>query len=682
MKKTVTKYRHFMHGGDYNPEQWIHTPQIWEEDVRFMKMANCNTATVGIFSWSFLEPEEGVYNFDIMDEIVDKLTQNGIQIVLATPSGARPRWLAAKYPEVLRVNEDGVRSHYGRRHNHCYTSPVYREKTEKINRALAERYKDNPSIVLWHVSNEYGGECHCELCQAAFREWLRKKYDNDLDKLNHEWWTGFWSHSVSSWEEIESPLANGDSVLSGHILDWKRFVTYQTTDFLRHEIKPLKEITPDIPVTTNMMGPYQDLDYWAMRDAVDVISWDAYPQWHSDRGNEAEAYSIAFAHDMHRCMKDKPFILMESTPSLVNWREICKLKKPGMHKLSSMQAVAHGSDSVMYFQWRKGRGGSEKFHGAVIGHDGLPAGRVFDDVAEVGAALQKMDEILGSQTQADIAVIYEFRNRWALKHASGFQNSDKKYNATCKDHYKCFWKRGLNVDVVNSMADLSKYKIVVAPMLYTVSEAEIANLQSYVARGGTLIATYISGYANENDLCYYGGFPGGELKNVFGLKANEIDTLYPNEQNTVTMDGRTYMAVDYCELIEPATAETLAVYNTDFYAGMPAVLKNEYGMGTAYYIGFRDDGQLIQDLYEKILTERGIANSFIDHFPAGVSAHTRQDDTNIYMFIENYSGEKTAVNINGSFTDMGTGEAIAGKIVLDNYDVRILKRSLNPQGLK
>lgn len=674
MKQYATKFHHFLHGGDYNPEQWLATPEIWDQDIEYMKLANCNTVSLGIFSWAFLEPAEDIYDFSVMDTVIEKLTKNGINIILATPSGAKPRWMAEKYPQTLRVNADLVREHYNGRHNHCFTSPVYREKVQKINRMLAQRYGKTPNIILWHVSNEYSGECHCELCQAAFREWLRKKYDNDLEKLNQTWWTGFWSHRITDWAQIESPSALGDHVLAGHFLDWKRFVTDQTTDFLRHEIQPLREITPHIPVTTNMMGPGQELDYWTMRDAVDVISWDAYPKWHSDQGNAKIASDIAFAHDLHRCLQDKPFILIESTPSLTNWAEYCKLKKPGMHKASSLQAVAHGSDSVMYFQWRKGRGGCEKFHGAVIGHDGRPGGRVFNDVTEVGETLGKLDRVLGSRTVSDVAVIFEFENKWGLEQARGFQNADKKYNDTCQDHYRQLWKRGLNVDVVNSTAELSRYSVVIAPMLYLISEAGIENLRQYVQNGGILVATYMTGYVNENDLCYLGGFPGGDLKTVFGLQANEIDTLYPSERNTVMLAGREYTAVDYCELIDPDTAQVLGTYTTDFFAGMPAVLKNRYGKGTAYYIGCRDDGALLDAVYGMILQAAGIHNQFAETIPDGVTLHTREDTENLYLFVENYSGQAVSVHLKGQFTELETGNIVPGALPLNGYDVKVLTR--------
>ena len=392
------RFPHFLHGGDYNPDQW--PEEVWAEDMRLMKLSNCNTMSVGIFSWTQLEPEEGKFTFGWLDKIMDLLAANGGYAVLATPSGARPAWMSKKYPEVLRVRPERLRNLHGVRHNHCFTSPVYREKVSIINTKLAERYKDHPALLVWHISNEYNGECHCDLCQAAFRVWLKKKYDNDLDTLNQAWWAAFWSHTYTAWEQIESPSPVGEPLLHGLNLDWKRFCNDQTFDFFRSEIVPLRKYTPNVPITTNFMGLFPGLNYPKFADYVDVVSWDSYPVWHTTGSDWRLGAQISFVHDQNRSMKGgKPFMLMESTPSNTNWQPIPKLKRPGMHMLSSLQAVAHGSDTVQYFQWRKSRGSSEKFHGAVVDHVGNEHTRVFKDVTDLGAVLKQLDPLIGTSVR-------------------------------------------------------------------------------------------------------------------------------------------------------------------------------------------------------------------------------------------------------------------------------------------
>lgn len=666
MKEFATLHPHFLHGADYNPDQWLAYPEVLEQDPAMMAQAHCNCMSVGIFSWAMLEPNEGEYHFEQLDSFIENLGKKGVKTILATPSAARPRWMAEKYEEVRRVNKSGIREQYNTRHNYCYTSPVYREKTAAIDKALAERYGNNPNVILWHISNELGGECHCELCQAAFRDWLKKKYDHDLNKLNHAWWSTFWSHNVTDWEQIHSPRYNGepDIIMTGLYLDWRNFVTYQTTDFMKMEIDTVKSVNPNIPVTTNLMWLPMNVDYHYLKDYIDVVSWDAYPTWH-EKDQIRCAVDTAFNHDYFRSLKHKPFLLMESTPSNTNWQAVSKLKRPGMHRLASLQAVAHGSDSVQYFQWRKGRGGSEKFHGAVIDHNGKASGRVFEDVKQVGISLEKLDQICGTKTNARVAIIFDNKNSWALSNASGFINADKKYMKTCQQHYKSFWKRGVDVDVISTGEDLNGYDLVVMPMLYSLTQEQIDRIERYVAQGGTAVATYATGYVNDTDLCYLGGFPGNQLKEVFGLTADEIDSLYPTDKNSVLWDGESYNIVDYCELITPTTAEVLGTYEKDFYAGMPALLKNSYQAGTAYYIGCRDSGELSDKLYGQLLEKLQIKTYGL---PEGVSIHSREN----YLFVENYNSHPVTVTLPGAYRNMESGGALNGSVSLNAFDIAVL----------
>ena len=380
MSQNYLNIDRFIYGGDYNPEQWLDRPDIFKQDLLLMKKAHINTVTLGVFSWSTLEPIKDCFNFNWLIDIIDKLYDNGIQVILATPSGSRPRWLAETYPEVLRVREDRTRQLYGERHNHCYTSPAYRERVRIINQKLAETFKNHPGVILWHISNEYRDECHCPLCQEAFRNWLRNKY-KDIGSLNQAWWTTFWSHTYNSFNQVESPSSIGDHGLHGLNLDWKRFVTDQTIDFMCEEIHSLRDAGATQPVTTNFMNDYKGLNYYNMAKHIDYVSWDSYPAWNKEE-EICTAYDTAMQHDLMRSMKQKPFLLMESCPSSPNWQTVSKLKKPGLLQSASLQAVAHGSNSVQYFQIRQSRGSFEKFHGAVIDHYGGSDTRVFNEVTE------------------------------------------------------------------------------------------------------------------------------------------------------------------------------------------------------------------------------------------------------------------------------------------------------------
>ncbi|MDR0886495.1 MAG: beta-galactosidase, partial [Clostridiales Family XIII bacterium] len=544
----MTRYdleKRFLHGGDYNPDQWLNYPEILKKDIELMEKAKINTVSLGIFAWSTLEPEEGVFNFEWLDEIMDDIYEMGGNVILATPSGARPAWMSQKYPEVLRTNSKREKMLHGGRHNHCFSSPIYREKVRIINEKLAQRYSNHPALLMWHISNEYSGECHCAYCQENFRTWLKDKYGT-LEALNIAWNGPFWSHSFSDWSQVESPSPLGETMVHGLNLDWKRFVTAQTIDFYDAEIAPIRKINPDIPITTNFMAdtydliPFQSLDYGKFAKHVDIISWDCYPAWHNDWETTADlASKVGFINDQYRSMKQQPFLIMESTPSFVNWQDFNKSKRPGMNMLTSMQFIAHGSDSTLYFQWRKSAGSSEKFHGAVVDHDNSDSNRIYQSVVDVGVALEKISEVKGSYKDAKVAIIYDWDNNWALDDAQGFGKMTKRYPQTLQQHYRYFWNHDIPVEVITSDSDLSKYDLVIAPMLYLITEDVMDKFTKYVKDGGRLVSTYLTGYVNECDITYINGWP-EQLQNLFGINVTETDTLYPKDQNAIYFDGAAF----------------------------------------------------------------------------------------------------------------------------------------------
>ena len=625
-----------------------------------MNLAHVNSATVGIFAWGMLEPEEGVYNFEWMDKLLDMLHKNGKDVILATPSGARPNWLAQKYPEVLRVEESGIRNEYGVRHNHCLTSPIYREKVRNINTLLAQRYKDHPAVKMWHVSNEYCGESHCELCQEAFREWLKKEYHNSLDELNFKWWNGFWSHQVTDWSQINSPKFRGENHVSAMKLAWRRFVSESHISFFENEIAPLREITPNTPITTNFMKMYDGIDYQAFAKKLDLLSWDNYPAW--DKGsNEKEACDIAFVHDAFRTMGGgKPFFMMESTPSLVNWHDVNKLPKPNRQALSSIQAVAHGADSVQYFQWRKSRGGHEKFHGAVVDHCGHENTRVFKEVSNLGKNLEKLSSVVGEHCDSKVAIICDWENGWAVKSFCGYNNLQRDYYHECTKWYAPFWKKGISVDIIAMDEDYSKYDLVIAPFLYMLKEGTISRIESYVKNGGNFVATYLSGVVDKDDLCFLGGFPGNELKDVFGIWVEETDSLPEGMKNTVEYNGKEYDAINFCDILHSRGAEVLATYKADFYSESPAITKNNYGNGKAYYTAFANNGDFFEDFSNALVNELNITPDTDIKAEEGISIRKRGNT----IFVMNFADTEKEIVLDKEYKDVINGNIVNKTIKL------------------
>ena len=651
--------RKLLHGGDYNPEQWLDRPDILAQDIELMKKARVNTVTLGVFSWSVLEPEEGVFKLDWLADIIHNLYANGIRTILATPSAARPAWLACKYPEVRRVRADRVRELYNRRQNYCYTSPIYREKVRIIDQKLAQRFGDDPAVILWHISNEMGGDCHCALCQAEFRRWLQARYGT-LAALNKAWNTRFWSHDYTDWEQIESPAPQSENAVQALALDWKRFVSDRHIDFLKFERDTVKEIAPNAKFTVNMMYRFDGIDYFKMAKEIDVASWDNYPTWHKPSETvEETALDTAMMHDLFYSMKDKPFLLMESSPSFTNWQPVSKQKKPGIAELAALQTVAHGADSVLYFQWRASRGAEEKFHGAVIGHDGREDARSFTETAQVGLRLEALAEITAVKREKQAAIVHDWQNKWALEGSCGPRNAGMGYWDELKRHYNALAREGIAVEFVDQDADLTGYGLVVVPMLYLLTDAFAKKLCAFAQSGGTVIVTYWSGVVDESDLCRLGDTPYG-LTELLGLRRTEIDGMYDGEtRRCVPSAGCTLpaaLASTLCEvaaLDEKDPAEPLSLYDEDYLAGHPAAAVHRYGKGRAYYLASRFDEAFYRAFYHDAAKEIGLSPAWPEALPEGVLAVRRGS----FVFVQNCTEQPATV----------------GNTVLDRYRTAVWK---------
>ena len=448
------------YGADYNPDQWLHRPDILAQDIELMKKANVNVVSLGIFAWATLEPAEGEYNLDWMAKIIDDLYAAGVSVDLATPSGARPAWMTRKYPEVLRVGSNRQRNLFGERHNHCYTSPVYRQKVKLINQKLAARFGRHPGVIMWHISNEYGGECHCEKCQQAFRDWLKAKYGT-IEALNRAWNAKFWSHDYPDFDAVESPAPHGENSVHGLKLDWKRFVSHQTIDFMKWERDCIREIVPEAKVCTNMMYFYDGIDYFAMAKELDLATWDAYPTWHKPTETmEQTAMDTGFMHDLIYSVKGQPFWLMENCPGPTNWQPISKGKKPGVNIMAGMQTVAHGGDGVLFFQWRQAQGSSEKFHAAMVSHDCRDDNRIYLECAELGSMLKELSaDIAGTKREKQAAIVYDWSNKWALEDAQGPRNKGLSFKHELLRHYTGLKQNGIDVQMICEDSDISGYKL-------------------------------------------------------------------------------------------------------------------------------------------------------------------------------------------------------------------------------
>lgn len=678
MNKRIWNHNKIAYGGDYNPEQW--SEDIWEEDMRLFHLAGIDTVTLNVFSWATLQPDENTYQFEKLDRIMELVKKNGLHVCLATSTGAHPAWMAKKYPEILRTEFNGMRRKFGGRHNSCPNSPVYRKFSVELAKRLAIHYKGYDNIIGWHISNEYGGVCYCENCEKAFRKWLRKRYET-IENLNRAWNTSFWGHTFYHWDEVvvpnllsehfEIPAQYGSydkTMFQGISLDYMRFNSESLMDCYRLEYDAIKEITPNVPITTNLMGTYKPLDYQKWAEYMDFVSWDNYPS------NGDSPASIALNHDVMRGLKHgAPFILMEQTPSVTNWQPYNYLKRPGVMRLWSYQAVAHGSDSVMFFQMRRSIGACEKYHGAVIDHVGSENTRVFREVQALGKELEQIgDKLLGARGMAKVAILFDWENWWAVEYSAG-PSQDIWYRNEVLKYYEAFHGNHYAVDVVGVSEDFSKYDVVVAPVLYMNKSGFDQRIKEYVKQGGTFVTTFFSGYVDENDLVILGGYP-GKWRDLLGIWVEESDALYPEDCNHFEIQGKMYKSQIICDIIHLEGAEAVATYEEDFYQGTPVITKNTYGKGIAYYIGTSSEADFYQDFTDMVCKEKGVKKEA--DVPEGIEAVRRKTENGEFLFLLNHTEQTIEFNIQEESVDIITNQKFScgQKVSLEKKDVMILEK--------
>lgn len=660
-------------GGDYNPNQW--PKEIWEEDIRIFKKASINSATVNVFSWAKIQPSENCYDFEELDQIIEKLSTEGFDIVLATSTAALPAWMFKKYPEVARTDYDGRHHKFGQRHNACPNSLVYQKYAERLATKLAERYGENPQVTCWHINNEYGGECYCDNCEKAFRVWLKDKY-HTIEALNKAWNMEFWGHTVYEWDEIVLPNALSEGIgydktaFAGISIDYRRFNSDSLLKNYMMERDAIRKIDPTTPITTNLMGTFKGLDYFKWAKEMDLVSWDNYPAYNTPWS------LVAMTHDLMRGLKQQPFMLMEQTPSQQNWQPYNSLKKPGQMRAQSYQTIAHGADTIQYFQLRRSIGACEKFHGAVIEHVGHEDTRVFRETAALGAELAQLSDIIGTQTQAQVAVIFDWDNYWALEYTSG-PTVDLKYVEQIHRYYRYFYEQNIAVDLVPVDADLSKYKLVAAPVLYMIKEGMQERLTDFVMQGGALLTTYMSGIVDQSDNVHLGGYP-GPLRELAGIWVEEIDALAPEQSNGVSLVNEELTGTSnlVSDLIHLENAEALAHYTSNFYAGMPAVTKNTFGDGTVYYFGGQLEDQLQDQLFKTIVEESDIT-PVIEEATKLEIACRENAEAKFFVIINFHEEAQPLPEMFVGKTDLLTGEVLSSEMMLTQYTTYIVKEGRN-----
>ncbi|WP_165956256.1 beta-galactosidase [Streptomyces hainanensis] len=645
-------------GGDYNPEQW--SPDVWREDVRLMREAGVTLVSLGVFAWSALEPSDGTFTFGWLDEVMDLLGENGIAVNLATPNAAPPPWLAHDHPDSLPVERDGTRIAVGGRGHFCPSSPEYRDRALRIARRLAERYADHRALAMWHVGNEYGYECCCDRCDGLFRGWLQERYGS-LEELNNRWGTLFWSQRYGDWSQVHLPRPVRGRTNPAREVDFKRFGSELLLGLVTDERDLLRSITPDIPVTTNFLQFHPSLDYRRWARELDVVAYDSYP----DPARPHTVSDASFQYDLMRGIGGgRPWMLMEQAAAGVSQWPLNLVKRPGRMRLWSYQAIAHGADAVMFFQWRASRYGQEKFHSAMLPHSGQRA-RSWQEVRDLGNELPKMRPVAGTTGAARVAVVWDWENWWAVEGCYHPRN-DFSYREVVTRQYRALRDLRLGVDVVSPDEDLAGYRLLVVPNQYLITAAQRDALRAHVEAGGHVVISYFSGIVDEHDRVHPDGYPGG-LRDIIGGQVLDMSPLADDDRVGVRGLGDTgpgasgpgatgewsATATDWQDDLVAESAVPLATYTSGFLAGRPAILDHRLGGGRVVYLGTRLDDDSFAHLLRTVADQAGV--SAVHPAPAGVEVAERLSDDRRYLFLLNHTEGPVMIQLERAGHDLLTG---------------------------
>lgn len=654
------KFDRFLHGGDYNPEQWFENGDYKttiEKDIACLKESGINFVTVGVFNWPIINPAEDEYNFEYMDYVIKRYTEENFEIIMSTPTGGFPNWLKKKYPSINRTDSNGIQRTLGDRHNHCYNSPDTQREISKINSVIANRYRDT-KIILWHISNEMQGSCYCEHCVDAFRSWLKTKYKT-IENLNYCWNMNFWGHTYNDFFEVNPPVDNGDGSNPCMRLAWTRFNTFSACEMYKHEVESIQSVIPNAKHTTNLCyGLGHNFNYNTFAKEMNIVSWDSYHEWHRGDDYETALYGI-LNFNLMRGLKQQNFFLMESTPNTANWRYASKNKRVKMNEITSQLSIAFGSQSIGYFQMKRSRNHAEMFHSAVI-DDFVAKNRFTMELKQLGDKLEQMSEILDTEIENDIAIVFDYEIRDIINYNVGPRKiGGMEYCEYFEEIHKSFVSNGINVDVVNLNNDLSRYKAIVLPMHFMLSENQIDTLIELANNDVKIYITAFTGLADdENNLQPSGLNP--KLSKLFGHDLIEYEAIYDDDYSPlVGLDEKANTKIfhEYKEIHSDTTV--IATYQFDLYDGSPLITKNK----NVTHFGAIVPGTTIATLVSNDLG--------INLISSNVLKSTRSNNKVSFDFYFNFTKEEQEVNITG--TCLFTNKLLS-KEIIKPYEYKIAKR--------
>jgi len=648
-------------GTAWYPEQW--PEQRWDTDLQLMQEAGINFVRVGEFAWSTMEPREGQFEFGWLERAVAAAQKHGIYVVLGTPTAAPPAWLTQKYPETLRIEEDGRRDIHGAREQFSFTSPRYREFCRRIAGEMARHFGHNPNVIGWQIDNEYSALSYDDYTRKQFQLWLKAKYKT-LDSLNSHWTTAYWSQTYDNWDEIPIPRKDHNPSL---LLEWKRFISDTYKDYQHNQIVAIRAAAdPRQFITHNFMGWFDGFDHYVVSAELTFPSWDNYVgEGHLDPVGKG------LIHDLTRGFKRTPYWVMETQPGSVNWAPINNSLDQGEVREMAWEDVGHGADAVSYWQWRSALGGQEQIHGTLLGPDGLPV-PVYDEVRQIGGEFSKAaDALAGTQPVSSVAIVHDYDSRWAIQ----FQRNTKDFDTL--QHYRSWYRplqrNGLDVDVVSPSAPLAGYKLVLVPELNVLPDSTAQKLVDYVKQGGHLVLGPRSGQKDEYNALHPARQPGKVLIDLLGGQVEQYYALL--DPVPVTGDvgsGEAKIWAERLQILSPGTTPLMEYGKSNGWLdGRPAVITRQVGRGRISYVGAWLDDATMALLMREALDDAGIAPPF-GAIPDGIELCEREGAGKRVYIVINHSKEERQIALPHRMKDiLHNGEAL-DRVKLAPRDVEVL----------
>jgi beta-galactosidase len=669
-------------GVDYYPEHW--PEERWPVDARLMAEAGMNVVRLAEFAWSKMEPSDGNFAFEWLDRAIDILAKHEIRVILGTPTASPPPWLVQAHPGMFRVREDGRRLTYGNRREYCPSHPEYQEYSQRIVQKMADHYHEHPSVIGWQIDNEFGDRCYCPVCMLAFQDWLSHRYQT-LDELNQKWGTVFWSHGYNDWKEIPVPVTTGGSPNPGLALDFYRFSSDSYVTFQKQQVDILRSTCPSHFITHNFMGfKYDRLNYFDLAKDLDLVSWDNYPRTQWNMAAEANLSFLALGHDTMRGLKARNFWMMEQQAGPGGWESVSVMPRPGELRLWAYQAVAHGADGMIFFRWRTARFGTEQYWHGLLDHDGT-AGRRYTEIKQMGGEIKKLSsQVLDSKLKPQVAMLLSYDSRFAFQ----IQANNPQFDY--RDHFHAFYsaiyKRNILVDIVNPMSDLHSYKLVIVPALHVLPAIVADNLRRFVEEGGVLVLTMRSGVKDESNMVVNSRLP-GILAGISGVTVEEYDSLGLEMNNAIEftlpeMAKTSHLPVStWCDILKPsASAEVIAKYTQDYYAGRAAITRNKFKKGWVVYIGTIGEAPFYDVLASWLVSMAGV-KPVLDA-PEGVEVTERWQGERRLLFLMNYSRKEQEITLDGTYTDLLINSKLVGKARIAPLEVRVLAKDKSTAELR